>query len=271
MLLEVVHATSYRYSSEVTETHMALRLRPTDGNGQRLRSYRLDILPGSSIQHHVDGFGNHVDVFHHLLPLDRLEVVSTSLVETGVDDGDEANEPFQPVDLLLFRPPVVETARVRRLAQRIGLDDPSSPAEVADALERLNLRIAAELVYTPESTTISTGVDEVLMHRRGVCQDFAHVFVAAARCMGLPARYVSGYVHDGGRIRADGASHAWAEALIPGQGWAFFDPTHPKLPRDHYVRIATGRDYQDAAPTRGVFRGRATSELRVGVATTVMD
>lgn len=271
MRIEVVHETRYRYPGTVRETHMALRMRPLEGSGQRVLQHRIELSPASRLRRFVDGFGNHVHTFDLLPGHDHLDVVSRAVVETGRPSR-AREDAVWPADLLLFRPPVVETARVRRLAREVSpIPLGADGVEVVECLRRLTLAIAARLTYRQDSTTISTDVDEVLGHGHGVCQDFAHVFIAASRLLGVPARYVSGYVHTGGEIPAEGASHAWAEAMIPGAGWTPFDPTHPSLPSDHYVRVATGRDYQDAAPTRGVYIGSAGGDLRVSVTTTELS
>ena len=111
-----------------------------------------------------------------------------------------------------------------------------------------------------------SAVDDVLALRAGVCQDFAHLFIAVARAMGVPARYVSGYIHSPGESVAS-ASHAWAEAWIAGRGWIGFDATHPIRTTPHHVRLAVGRDYTDAAPTRGVYVGSATGTMAITVKT----
>ncbi|HEX4215946.1 MAG TPA: transglutaminase family protein [Candidatus Dormibacteraeota bacterium] len=266
MRLEIVHETRYRYPGMVREAHMALRMRPLDGAGQRVLHHQVELGPKTHVRRFVDGFGNHVHTFDQLTAHDHLDVISRATVETGVAGRPRLN-PVWPADLLLFRSPVVETARVRRLAR----DVTAAAGTVEEAvLQRLTDAIAARLTYRQDSTTISTDADEVLRHGYGVCQDFAHVFIAAARFLGVPARYVSGYVHTGGEAPVEGASHAWAEAMVPGAGWTPFDPTHPSLAHDHYVRVATGRDYQDAAPTRGVYIGPPGSDLRVSVVTTAL-
>jgi len=167
--------------------------------------------------------------------------------------------------MLPFRPPVVQTAAVRRLG-RLGRSwDPESTDAVVDALRRIMTAIERRLTYSPAVTTVSTSVDEVLRLRRGVCQDFAHLFIAAARSAGIPCRYVSGYVYTGAGEPVVGASHAWAEAWVPGRGWMGFDPTHAGLAAESYVRLAVGRDYRDAAPTRGVYLGSARGCMTVTV------
>jgi transglutaminase-like putative cysteine protease len=264
MRLQVSHVTRYRYSAPISETHMEVRLRPSEQGGQRLTSFELELSPETAMREYVDGFGNHVHYFDFLPEHDQVELTSRSVVETGgrhraTEDGD------RPDDLLLFRPPVVDGPGVRRLAERHRPRDLESAAAVEDALDLLTVAISRDFEYLPQSTTVTTAVDEVLRLRTGVCQDFAHLFIAVARAMGLPTRYVSGYVHAGGDLPTIGASHAWAEAWVPGRGWIGYDATHPVRAGENHVRVAVGRDYRDAAPTRGVYVGAARGELDVRV------
>jgi transglutaminase-like putative cysteine protease len=264
MRLQVTHVTSYRYSAPISETHMEVRLRPSEEMGQRLTSFELELFPETSLREYVDGFGNHVHYFDHLPEHDRVELISRSVVETGgrhraTADGD------RPDDLLLFRSPVIDGPGVRRLADRHRPRDLDSAAAVEEALDRLTVGISRDFEYRPLSTTVTTAVDEVLRLRTGVCQDFAHLFIAVARGMGVPTRYVSGYVHSGGDLPTIGASHAWAEAWLPGRGWIGYDATHPVRAGENHVRVAVGRDYRDAAPTRGVYVGTARGQLDVRV------
>lgn len=264
MILAITHLTRYRYTADVTELQMELRLRPPAAGGQAVHLHRLVVRPETPVRHYVDGFGNHVHYFNLMAPHDRLEVVSETVVETSSPAEPESLDVF-PADLLVFRPPVVDVAGVRRLARQTQLDDPESAENVREALQRLVSSIARGFKYNLAVTTVSTSVDEVLKLRQGVCQDFAHLFIAAARAMGVPCRYVSGYVYTGSGEPVVGASHAWAQAWIPQTGWWSYDPTHPGLSFENYVRVAVGRDYRDAAPTRGVYMGSATSELDVRV------
>jgi transglutaminase-like putative cysteine protease len=149
--------------------------------------------------------------------------------------------------------------------------DPGSGAAVEDALDKLTLTISREFTYDRAVTDVYSAVDEVLELRAGVCQDFAHLLIAAARAMGVPARYVSGYIHVAGGEGAASASHAWAEAWVPGRGWVGFDATHPVRTSEHHVRLAVGRDYSDAAPTRGIYVGSATGTMEVSVKTRAID
>jgi transglutaminase-like putative cysteine protease len=265
MRLSIAHETRYRYSAEVIESHMELRLRPADGHGQHVHQHGLDVVPASHVRAYIDGFGNHVHYVDRLTAHTTLQIASSMLVETGAAYEEAGpSEPF-PSDLLLFRPPVLDTPGVRRLGRRARPGDPSSAASVLESLDRIVHLVARALTYTPDVTTVSSDVEEVMRLGRGVCQDFAHVFIATARVAGIPCRYVSGYVYSGAGEPVVGASHAWAEAWVPERGWAAYDPTHAHLVRERYVRLAVGRDYKDAAPTRGVFVGSATSSMEARV------
>jgi transglutaminase-like putative cysteine protease len=130
--------------------------------------------------------------------------------------------------------------------------------------------IYARFEYSPKSTRVDSPIDDALESRRGVCQDFAHIFIAVARRLGVPTRYVSGYLfHDPTRVdrSTDGASHAWAECLLPDAGWVGFDPTNDAIADQRHIRVAVGRDYADVPPTRGVYKGASAvrSELSVAV------
>jgi transglutaminase-like putative cysteine protease len=148
---------------------------------------------------------------------------------------------------------------------------PSFPAgrPWLEAVFELTCRIQKEFVYDPGATTISTSVGEVMEQRRGVCQDFAHLMIAALRSLGIAARYVSGYVLNQGaggvcHTGAD-ASHAWVAAFCPGLGWVDFDPTNGKLVGEEFITLGWGREYQDVTPLRGVVLGSARQHLSVAV------
>jgi len=266
MRLEIVHSTRYRYSGLIAETVMEVRLRPMDGNGQRCLDFELELSSGIKPHDYVDGFGNHVHYFNLVRPHNRLVVTSRSVVETGLEaDTDPGEELVQ--DFLRFRPPVKDIAGVREMAARHAIVEPSSPDSIEKALDELTMTISREFTYDRAVTTVYSAVDDVLNLRAGVCQDFAHLFIAVARAMGVPARYVSGYIHFPGEKGATTASHAWAEAWVPGRGWIGYDATRPVRTSENHVRLAVGRDYTDAAPTRGIYVGSATGSMDVGVRT----
>ncbi len=266
MKLEIVHSTRYRYSAPIAETVMEVRLQPMDGNGQRCVEFELELSHGIKPRSYVDGYGNTVHYFNLVRPHSGLSVTGRSVVETGLPV--EADPGVDLVlDFLRFRSPVNDVEGVRRLAEMHAIAEADSPEAVERALDELTLTISRDFAYDRSVTNVYSSVDDVLDLRAGVCQDFAHLFIAVARVMGVPARYVSGYIHLPTEKDAFTASHAWAEAWIPGRGWTGFDATHPVRTTEHHVRLAVGRDYTDAAPTRGIYVGSAASSMTIGVKT----
>jgi transglutaminase-like putative cysteine protease len=274
--LEIVHSTRYRYSGPIAETVMEVRLHPMEGNGQRCLDFDLAVSSGIKPRTYLDGYGNNVHYFNLVRPHTRLSISSRSVVETGRELDTDPGEDLVH-DFLRFRSPIKDVPGVRDLARRHPIADPWSRAAVEQALDELTLTISREFAYDRAVTNVYSAVDEVLELRAGVCQDFAHLFIAVARAMGVPARYVSGYIHvppgaGAGRARGSArsvssASHAWAEAWVPGKGWVGYDATHPVRTSDNHVRLAVGRDYTDAAPTRGIYVGSATGTMAVSVRT----
>jgi transglutaminase-like putative cysteine protease len=267
---EIEHTTRFAYSGPITETMMELRLMPLDGRGQRLLEFALQISPRVKLATYRDGYGNLVHYFNVLRAHQKLRVTSRSLVEMNGEFGSADDDLVW--DFLRFRAPVTDEPGVRALAARHAPSDPASGPAVERALDSLTIAISRDFTYDPAVTNVYTEVSEVLELHAGVCQDFAHLFIAAARAMGVPARYVSGYIHVPGIGGVtEGASHAWAEAWVPGTGWVGFDATHPIRAGENHVRVAVGRDYRDAAPTRGVYVGMATGAMNVNVRTRAIE
>lgn len=264
----VVHTTAFTYSEPITESVMEVRLEPAAGFGQLLLDFKLSVMPRVAVGRYMDGFGNAVHHFTIQGPHRRLKVIAHSVVETppAAPAGDPEGG-LVPSDLLRFRPPVVDVGGVRRLARRYRAPAGAPVSAVVAALDALAEGISREFTYDTQSTDVSTAVDRVLQLKAGVCQDFAHLFIAVARAMDVPTRYVSGYVHDGNPGTRVGASHAWAEAWLPGLGWIGYDATHPIRTGPRHIRVAVGRDYRDAAPTRGVYVGAAVSQMEVTMRT----
>jgi transglutaminase-like putative cysteine protease len=236
--------------------------------------FELEVSSGIEPRTDRDGYGNNVHYFNLVRPHTGLSVTGRSVVETGRDlDSDPGEELVH--DFLRYRSPVKDVPGVRELARDHPIADANSGPAVEQALDGLTLAISRDFAYDRAVTNVYTAVDDVLALRAGVCQDFAHLFIAVARAMGVPARYVSGYIH---QPRADGeagaslgnvatASHAWAEAWVPDRGWIGYDATHPVRTAEHHVRLAVGRDYSDAAPTRGIYVGSAIGTMDVRVRT----
>jgi transglutaminase-like putative cysteine protease len=267
---EIVHSTRFRYSAPIAETIMEVRLRPMDGRGQRCLEFELDVSSRMKPGTYRDGYGNNVHYFNLVRNHQGLSVISRSVVETG---GEVETDPGEDLvlDFLRYRSPVKDVPGVRELARRHPIDDPASGGAVEKSLDDLALTINREFAYDRAVTNVYSSVDDVLELRAGVCQDFAHLFIAVARAMRVPARYVSGYIQVSHETGArEGASHAWAEAWVPGSGWIGYDATHPIRAGENHVRVAVGRDYRDAAPTRGIYIGIATGTMEVKVRTRSM-
>jgi transglutaminase-like putative cysteine protease len=265
MWLHVEHRTSFTYGDPVTEAYTELRLKPLDGGGQRCSSFQLRTEPiGSPARAHRDHYGNEVLRFDVLEAHDRLVVTASADVYTPsvYEEPPRALTLSEEYDFLMPTGYVPLDGPLAALAE--GLPDGATAARARALMDVLRERI----VYERGATTVRTTADEVLQLGRGVCQDFAHVFLGAARHAGIPARYVSGYLYDAELDGGEAASHAWVDVWTEEQGWISLDPTHGREQTDHYVRVAVGRDYADVPPTRGVYRGTATEELAVDVAIT---
>ena len=260
MRLRIRHTTTFRYDEPVSEAYMEMRLMPLDAGGQRCDSFRLTTDPPGEVRSYVDRFGNGIRHFDTLNPHDRLVVSARSDVftpESFVAPERELSllDAFDYVQPTEYAP---DSEAVRTFARHAVGEDPMATAQTL-------LRATHEaLAYTPGATTVKTTADEALGAGRGVCQDFAHLMIAACRALGLPARYVSGYVF-APRRGTSAASHAWMDVFVAGHGWKSLDPTHGCAQTDHYVRLAIGRDYADVPPTRGVYKGAGKEEMVVDV------
>jgi transglutaminase-like putative cysteine protease len=283
--LRVVHRTAYAYSEPVSTSHHEAHLAPRDGERRRTLVHDVAITPSPSLRRErFDYFGNRVLFFSLREPHRSLEVVTTSVVDVGTVDPPvlEATAPWETVrdrlrsdrrrDLLdaysfVFDSPLVKTtAALREYAE------PSFPAgrPVLQAVRELTTRIRGDFAYDTDATDIATPLTEVLRRRRGVCQDFAHLQIGALRAVGLPARYVSGYLlthPPPGRPRLIGAdaSHAWISTFVPDLGWIDFDPTNDLIPGDEHVTVAIGRDFCDVTPLKGVILGGGRHQVKVSV------
>jgi len=266
MRLRIEHRTSLTYDAPISEAYTELRLRPLGGAGQHCVSFRIDTEPpGVRTRAYVDHRGNEVHHFDVLEPHDRLTVTARSDVLTP-DVYLDAGPPLTLLERHDYLAPtgyVTLSEPVRRFAEQH--DPGGSAVERATALAAA---VHGALVYEAGVTHVHTHAEEALTLGRGVCQDFAHLLIAACRCRGVHARYVSGYLYDPSLPGGAAASHAWVDVYDEEQGWLSVDPTHDRRQTAAYVRLGVGRDYADVPPTRGVFTGNAGESLDVGVALT---
>jgi transglutaminase-like putative cysteine protease len=262
MRLSVRHRTTYKYQSRARYLAQILRMTPLDGPGQKVLSWSVAADRKWRLPHYADGFGNvtHLHTLHDWH--DEVSISVEGIVETWDTSGvlGMLSEPLPPRFFMRSTPLTTPHALVSALAARVAAE----PDPLA-RLHQLMECVREDLAYVPGVTSAETSAGEALLAGSGVCQDHAHVFVTAARGLGHPARYVSGYLHAASDAEDALASHAWAEAWLPELGWVGFDPSNGIAPTERYVRTGVGLDYSDAAPVRGVRRGSPGHSLRVRV------
>lgn len=261
MRLSIIHDTVYQYDEAASLIVQALRMWPAPSDGQVIKSWRVEV-DGRRLEPTCnDGFGNPVAT--HTIDR-RVESVRLSVrgeVQThdrhGVHGEDAGSLP--PLFFLAGTELTASTPQIAELADRVAGD-----GSAIERLHRLSNGVRDRVDYVTASTHAETTAAEAFAAGAGVCQDHAHVLISAARGIGFPARYVSGYLcpRDTG---TPAASHAWAEIFVEDLGWVGFDAANRQAPDERYVRIASGRDYRDAAPVRGVRLGGVAETLNVEV------
>lgn len=285
MIYQVRHKTTYDYEDTVSVSHHILRLTPPTKRGQTCTHSEISIIPRPpTLNWHHDYFTNRVTTFTLLEPHHRLIVDATSELEViaqGVPDlggspaweyvrdwlpGDYTDEGLNAYQF------VFDSVRAKARSELAEYARESFPAgrPLLEGVMDLTHRIYQDFRFDTKATEVSTPVETFFEKRRGVCQDFSHLEIACMRSLGLPARYISGYLRTippKGRPRLIGAdaSHAWCSVWSPGAGWVDFDPTNDCVPSDGHITVAWGRDYSDVSPIHGVLLGGARHTLDTGV------
>jgi transglutaminase-like putative cysteine protease len=288
MNYEITHTTTYEYLEPVSLSHHVLRLRPRDCAGQNRFDFEIALDPSpTSILWHTDYFGNSVALATVEHPHTQLEIRAASKVRktgkprlAGVDPAETLTwervrdlsrghqiGPALEASEFLFDSPLITAGEQFFQYGKVSF---TKDRPVLEAVLDLTRRIHQEFNFDPEATTPATPVDTVLNRKRGVCQDFAHVQIACLRAMGVPARYVSGYLETlppPGREKLVGAdaSHAWVSFYCPGLGWIEVDPTNNLAVSDQHIILGWGRDFSDVSPVRGVVLGTGPHSVTVGV------
>jgi transglutaminase-like putative cysteine protease len=263
MRIRVRHETQYFYDQPAAGVIQNLRLTPRNHDGQYIVEWRLDISTDCRVEMTEDAFGNIVHSFNADGPLEQLGVTVEGQVETQDANGivREAVERF-PAELFLRETSLTAAdENIVEFARAVAADGPPEPLPI---LHRLLDRLHETITYDTDPTHVGTSAAEAFTLKRGVCQDLTHVYIAAARTLGIPARYIGGYFRAPEAAPLQ-AGHAWAEAFVPDLGWIAFDPTHGVCPTDAHVRIAVGLDYLGAAPVRGTRYGGNGERLTVRV------
>jgi len=279
MRFEICYRMAFEYENVIRHSQNEVRASPVSDDHQLLLSYRFHTAPSARVHSFTDYWGTRVDSYGIREPHVAIEIWAESTVETRPRALVTSSPPLDALLDESFRAPLVEHLRTFRhtdvgdrvrtwaadLRERSGDD----VVELVLAIHRATHRA---LRYEPGATRIGTSAEDVFEGGAGVCQDYAHLAVAACRSLGIPARYVSGYFFAtddrSGEISGDTASvqtHAWFEAAIPGAGWLALDPTNALPVGERHVTIGRGRDYDDVPPIRGVYSGTSSASVHAGV------
>lgn len=262
MRIRITHETTYSYADAVKSAVQLLRLTPRGHEGQTVLSWSVDADSDGRLFRREDWYGNIVHSLFVAGPVSQITLRAAGEVETSDTAGlvRGAVERFPELFYLKETPQTHPGAGIRDFAHDVGGRSGSPLDQVHD----LTAAIRERLRFDTEVTTSTTTAPDAFAAGHGVCQDFTHILLAAARCLGIPARYVSGYLHKPGETEQV-AGHAWAEAYIPELGWVSFDPANGVSATEHYVRLAIGLDYLDAAPVRGSYYGVSREALDVSL------
>lgn len=263
MRLRIQHTTTYRYEPQATSVIQILRMTPCSHDGQYVAEWQIDVSTDTKLDTHEDAFGN---VTHVLScgPVGDIKITAEGLIEThdtggvlrGADERFPAGMFLRTTELTEVNPAMAAVTRQLRS---------EAESDTLGFLHTLMTQISEHMTFDEDPTNSGTSAAEAFTLRRGVCQDYAHIFIACARSGGVPARFVSGhFLRSDGTVHQD-AGHAWAEAYVDGLGWVGFDPANSICTTDAHVRVAIGLDYLGAAPVRGTRYGGGAETLSVAV------
>ena len=283
MFYAIRHFTRYRYSRAVWQSMMEVRMHPRSEGNQRCFVFQLSVNPRARIFGYTDSYGNLVHHFDLPARHSQLTIISDALVNMEAQVPIPETIPYRAWqeledlierkdywDMLMPSHFARSSPPLEQLAEEIGVNERKKRSPLA-FLQDINSGIHHTFSYVKKSTAVNSPIEDALRSRQGVCQDFAHIMIALVRNARIPCRYVSGYLYHGagnGHPVAEGATHAWVEALLPNLGWVGFDPTVNRLASEQHIRTATGRDYADVPPTMGVMKGKTDTQLQVRVRVT---
>lgn len=290
MIYQLSHTTSYNYESGVTFCHNIATLKPKSMLGQTLIDYQLEISPEpTEISERLDFFGNTVTRFSIQKLHTELKVTAKSKIirdntlapdiykdinakNSTLSDALVALKSVSP-ELLNIKQFILESILIANITPEIKTYaevsfKPNRP--VFEAAYELMQRIFTDFEFNTKVTNVATPIHEVIKEKKGVCQDFAQIAIACVRSVGLPARYVSGYIETlppPGKVKLIGAdaSHAWFSVYIPNFGWVDFDPTNNQIPKNQHIVVSHGRDYYDVPPLKGVIFSAGKNKMKVSV------
>lgn len=274
-VFQIQHITKYKYDRPVRESANQIKIFSFNKPGQEILSHEIVISEEPSVNKFNDYWGNTVGFFtvpqaHEELIIDSRLIAKTSPIcleeqlSTPKDWDLLKEETFSSILLpdLARMEKIRSQEKIQLILDHISIDN-CSPLEAAMRYSRF---IFEQFKYVKGITNVETTIDEILEFRSGVCQDFAHVLLQLLRTVGIPSRYVSGYIcPNKNGMRGEGATHAWVDAYIPNMGWIGIDPTNNCFAHEHHIQLAVGRDFSDCTPVKGTFKGPANHELMVYV------
>jgi len=262
MRLEIRHRTNYAYDPAVHRAALRLRVFPTEFDGQLAEAWKVTVNGEEVAPLLRTGYGDRIALWHAHQPVEAIEVLAEGVVSTtdcaGVVRGLHANPP--PGIFLRGTPLTAIDDAIREIGEGARREG------ALDTLHALSEGVIEAVEYRSGVTDATTTAAEAVAIGAGVCQDHTHIFIAAARAIGVPARYVAGYLLSENGLVESHETHAWAEALVQGLGWVGFDASNRVCPTERYVRLCSGLDARDAAPMRGAFLGLGDETLDATVA-----
>jgi transglutaminase-like putative cysteine protease len=275
---EVKHTTKYVYETPVRETVMEVRMQPRTESlpmhQQRCMSFGLATSPRANLIPQTDYLGNTIHVFTLPGTHNSLTITARSVVEIIAPELPPClpESAWEKLDRFAEQPELWDLLTPSKFTEPTELSDALMidlkayrRADPLTMLRDINTGMYRIFDYDPSATEVDSSIDVALSKRKGVCQDFAHIMLTIVRRMGIPCRYVSGYLFTRRERSAADASHAWVEVWLPELGWVGFDPTNDRIAGERHIRVAVGRDYSDVPPTRGVYKGKTKTRLDVGV------
>jgi transglutaminase-like putative cysteine protease len=264
MRIRIQHETVYQYEQPAAGLIQILRLTPRNHDGQYVIDWRIEVSEDCRLTEHEDAFGNITHTFTADGPVGELRVLVQGEVDTQDTNGIVRNAIERFPASLYLRETSLTKADDAIIAFAHEKLSTAGPDEL-NLLHALLSSIKEEIIYDTDPTHATTTAAEAFALRRGVCQDLAHIFIAAARCLKIPARYIGGYFNRSDGVVNQEAGHAWAEAFVQALGWVAFDPANGMCATDAHVRVAVGLDYLGAAPVRGTRYGGGAEQLTVAV------
>ena len=283
MLFNIVHTTGYVYADTAMEAYLEVRLTPPARAEQNVLRHRIEFQPGAEASDYIDYFGNRTTFYSMTLRHRQLKVTNRMTVRTlprVLPEGGLALTVAEARQILKSGTRVfdylqpTEAIPIASESSAWGREILRENRPLGEALDELNKTIYREFKYRSGSTEIETPLSLIWKKREGVCQDFAHVMIGVLRAARIPCRYVCGYIESEPAVSVDPtrkrlvgslATHAWVEVLVPGMAWVALDPTNNQWCGEQHVTVAVGRDFLDAAPVRGTFKGSASQKLKVHV------